>query len=824
MRATFQQDLRFALRQFRRNPGFTVAAVITLALGVGMTTAIFSLVNGIILRQLPFPDADQLIAISTLEFPDGVSATNTDAANHIDSSYPNFFDWREQNHTFQSLASSSYSQKLFSRMNGEGARVIAGARVSANLFETLGVAPALGRSFMPEEERPGHRVVVLSYELWVSDFASSPNVIGQDVLISDEPSTVVGVMPKGFHFPVDTPAYFWATFAADADGVVPTTSRRGWQRLSVIGRLKPGVRVDQGLADLNTIQARLAGSYTENRHRPAVSFAPLLDKSVSGVRSGLTFLLAAAFILLLIGCTNVAGLLLVRANARRSEFALRSALGASGRRVLRQLLLEAMLLALIGGTFGIIFAIGLLRIALHFIPSSFPRLYDVSVDGRVLAFAILLSALTALIFGLLPAWRMMRQDPAHALREGAISATGSSRRNRLHQSLIVVETALSFTLLVGSGLLIRTVVNVLKLEPGFDHERTVFFDIALTQKRYPDPGKVPYFEKIIPQFAAIPGVTRVSAAHPLPVYWPPSSWANINISGYPKDPDKTQGAISAVALPGYFETLSIPLLHGRTFTAHDNDAKSAPVAVINQSFARKYFPAENPVGRYFIPEVGPPEQSKIPREIVGVVGDTRTGDMWNPYQPEFFLPYAQEPTHQRPLVVMRVVGDRASYENAARKIVAAADPDAPFFGYHPLDEVIEKQAIESRFEAWVLSVFACVALLLSAVGLYAVLSYVVAQRTRELGLRMALGASRGNLLQSVLSRGLRLAFLGIGAGGLVSICASRLIRELLFKVAPLDPLVFAVVTLALVFVSVVSALVPALRAAWIEPMRCLRTE
>jgi predicted permease len=473
-----------------------------------------------------------------------------------------------------------------------------------------------------------------------------------------------------------------------------------------------------------------------------------------------------------------------------------------------------------GGALGIIFAFVLLRAGLRFIPSDFPRLYNIAIDGRVLAFAVLLSVVTALVFGLLPAWRMLRLDPAHALRKGSFHAAGGRRRNRLHQALVVAEAALSFTLLVGSGLLIRTVLNILNLEPGFDRQHTVSFDIALTQKRYPDPSKVPYFEKLIPQLAAIPGVESVSSAHPLPLYGRDTS-ESFTIPGHPTPPDNPPSAISAVAMPGYFETLSIPLLRGRTFALRDDDPKSAPVAVINQSFARKFFPAEDPIGRYFIPDVGP---SGIPRQIVGIVGDTRTGDMWNPYQPEFFLPYAQESTHQRPLVVMKVAGDPASYEKAARTIVAAADPDAPLFRYRTLAADIEKQAIEPRFEAWVVSIFAAVALLLSAVGLYAVLSYVVAQRTRELGLRMALGASRGDLLQLVLRRGLGLAFVGIGVGALMSVYASRLVTELLFKVAPLDPAVFFTVTLVLVLVSTVSALVPAVRAAWIEPMRCLRAE
>jgi putative ABC transport system permease protein len=818
--AILGQHLRFALRQLRRNPGFTVAAVVTLALGMSTTTAIFSVVNGIILSGLSFPHSEQLVAIDTLEFPEGAAGTNPAAASPVESSYPDFFDWRNNNHTFQGLACSWYVSRLFSKINGGGARVIPGARVSANLFSTLGVPPVWGRWFTPEEELPGHRVVMLSYELWVSEFASSPDAIGQTVLISDEPSTIVGVMPRDFHFPVDTPAYFWTTFAVDAEGVVPDTSVRGWGHLFVIGRMMPGTQVARASADLNMIQARLASTYPENRSRPAVSLSSLLDESVSEVRSALTFLLAAAGALLLIGCTNVAGLFLARMNGRRPELALRTALGASRPRILVQLLLEASLVAFVGAVFGILFALVLLRVGLRFIPDDFPRLYNIAIDERVFVFALLLSAGTTFVFGLLPAWSITRPDPGRALREGGFNATGSARRNRHQSALVIIESALSFTLLVGSGLLIRTVVNILKLEPGFDRQHTVAFDIALTQKRYPDPNKLAYFEKLIPQLAALPGVENVSVAHPLPLQGRDASESFI-IPGHPTSPDNPPTAISAVAMPEYFETLSIPLLRGRTFTPHDVDPKSAPIAVINRSLARAYFPAEDPIGRYLIPNVG---GSRVPRLIVGIVGDTRTGNLWNPYQPEFFLPYAQEPTHQRPLVVMKVMGDPSSYEDRARKIIAQADPEAPLFRYRTLSADTERQAIQPRFEAWVVSIFATVALMLSAVGLYAVLSYLVTERTRELGLRMALGATRGNLVKLVLSRGVGLSFTGIAAGFLVSYCASHLATELLFNVAPLDLAVFFTATVVLMSVSLVSALIPALRAASIEPMRCLRAE
>ncbi|HEV2988107.1 MAG TPA: ABC transporter permease [Candidatus Angelobacter sp.] len=818
-------DLIFAVRQFRRNPGFTVTLVLTLALGIGATTAIFGLIDGILLRPLPFPHAGQLMAVTTLEFPPGVSPENVAAANGTGTSYPDFFDWQRHNHTFESLASCDLVPRLFSKNRGENARVAIAARVSSNLFSTLGVVPALGRAFAKDEEQPGHRVVILSHEVWVSDFASSPDVIGQTVKISDEPSTIVGVMPSGFHYPIDGPADFWTTFAADNEGPSPNTARRAANRLNIVGRLKPGTNIHQAVSDMNAIQRGLAQQYSENRYRLGVSITPLLEAVVSDLRPTLALLFAAVGIVLIIGCANVAGLLLARASSRQPEMALRVALGASRARILRQLLTEALLFALAGGAVGIPLSFALLRIGLRFIPDNLPRLYDVGMDARVLGFAIALSALTTLFFGLLPSWKASRQDPATALTDRTFAVTSGRHRNRLHHVLVVAETALGFSLLIGSGLLIRSLINILVIDPGFDTKHTLAFNIALTEKRYPGASKIPFFNKLLPKLAALPGVERASGGHPLPFHG--SQFSNFTIPGHPASPDNMPAAISAVAEPGYFETLSIPLLRGRTFTDHDNDSNSAPVAVINQSFALKYFPGEAPIGRFLAPHINPPTESSgqtlTGREIVGIVGDVRTEDPWNPYQPEFFLPYAQDPLHQRPPVVLKVAGNPSAYANEVRRIVATLDPDVPVFDYRAFTNDLSRLASYPRFQAVIVSSFAILALLLAAVGLYAVLSYVVAQRTREFGLRMALGSSRSDVVQLVLRRGLALACIGIVIGLGISAFANRVISHTLFKVAALDRSVFLTVTIVLLLVSIIAALAPALRAASIEPTKALRS-
>jgi putative ABC transport system permease protein len=824
MLSTLLQDVTFALRYFRRSPGFAITAVLTLALGIGATTAIFSLIDGILLRPLPYPQPDQLVAIDTLEFPPGVAPSNIAAASSIGDSYPNFFDWRRQSHAFESLASYDNITRLFSKANGEGARVLDGGRITANLFSTLGVVPALGRTFTQEEELPGHRVAILSHELWVSDFGASPNAIGQTIKISDEPYVVVGVMPSSFHYPIGQPSSYWSTYSIDAEGRTPDTSIRDDERLSVVGRLKPGVGIQQALAELNTIQSGLAQQYSEDRYRLGVSVNPLLERDVADVRPALSLLFAAVGVVLIIGCANVAGLLLARANARRPEVALRTALGASRIRVVRQLLVEASLLAIAGGAAGILASFAFLRAGLHLIPSDLPRLYNIAIDGRVLAFAALLSACTSLIFGLLPAWRMSKSDPATALRDSGYTTTSGRHRNGLHHALIVAQTALGFTLLIGSGLLIRSMFNIIHISPGFDTTHTVYFDIALTNKVFPVPGKVRFIERVLPEFATIPGVERVSAGHPLPILWGRGTFTNLTIANHPNPPDHLPAAGAAAVMPGYFETLSIPLVRGRTIAAHDNDPKAALVAVINQTFARKYFSNEDPIGQYFTPAFEHSTEPVIARQIIGIVGDTRIDDMWDPYQPQFFLPYAQDPSHQRTMIVMKVAGDPRAYEDTIRRIVTAMDNEHPVFNYRTFADSIALQAAQPRFEAVLVSGFAAIALLLSALGLYAVLSYVVSQRVRELGLRMAFGASRSDILQLVLRRALILAGLGIAMGAAASIFAARFITDTLFQVEPLDRSVFLTVTLVLMFVSMIAALAPALRAASVEPMRMLREQ
>jgi putative ABC transport system permease protein len=782
MLSTVSQDVTFALRQFRRSPGFAIAAIVTLALGIGATTAIFTLVDGILLRPLPFPDRDRLVAINTLEFPPGVLTTNPAAGEPIGTSYPNYFDWQRQNHTFESIAAYQETARLFAKANNEGSQVIPCGRVSANLFLTLGVAPALGRTFTSEEEQPGHRVVILSHELWASAFAASRDVVGQTVKVSDEPSIVVGVMPAGFHYPVNQPALFWATYAANAEGRFPLTSIREDDVLHIVGHLKPGVTMTKALADLNTVQRQPAQQYPVNRFRPAVLLQPLLSEQVGDIRGVLTLLAASVGVVLLIGCANVAGLQLARGASRKGEMAVRTALGASRIRVVRQLLIESLLLAIGGGMIGWLVSIVFVRVGIRIVPRDIPRLLNVAVDTRVLMFALLLSIATAVIFGLLPAWRVSRSDPAQALRDGGLTMTAGLHRNRLHYALVVGETSLGFALLIGSGLLIKTMINLAHLDPGFDIEGTLHFDVALSQARYPDPTKVPFYKKLVAEIATVPGVIRVSAGHPIPGSGGGDSWTSFTIPGY-TDPTNLPACTVHAVMPGYFETVSIPLLRGRTFTEHENLATATPVAVVNRAFVRKYFPNEDPIGRYLTPRFEYSAEPILPRQIIGIVGDTLSGDPWDdPYGPRFFLPYAQYPTHTRPRVIMKVYGDPFSYEITMQAIAKRIDAEALVIDYGTLAGRVRETSVQPRFEAALVSAFAAIALLLSAIGLYAVLAYIVAERMRELALRVAFGGSRSHILAIVLRRALTLSVLGILAGAAASLLGKNLVDDFLFQV------------------------------------------
>jgi predicted permease len=814
-----RQDVRLVIRQLLRSPGFTLLATLTLALGIGATTVIFSLVHAILLKPLPFPHPEELQAIQTLQFPHGKKDLPVSAGNWVTTTYGDFFDWRDQNQSYQGLASYNAIVRLFDSESSGSARVLDASEASAGLFETLGVQPVLGRTFTRNDEQPGNRSVILSHDLWVSDFGSATDVIGRKVKVSDRVSTVIGVLPAAFRFPIDHPAEFWISSAwsvADARGnpeVVRTSEVQ-----EVVGRLKPGVTPAQANADLNTIQRNIARHYQQRSDEYAVDTAPEIEAFVYDLEKPLKLLMAAVSALLLIACCNVAGLLLARATGRSGEMAVRAALGASRWRVMRPLLIEALLLGVTGCLLGIGLAWSLLHIALRFVPQNIPRLDQVSLDWQVLAFAVGISLACSLGAGLLPAWRMRKVAPSLAMRENSGNATAGRGQHRLHSLLVIGETALGLILLVCSGLLMRSFQAAIHVDPGFNPNGLLTAGIALTDSRYTQAQMDNYFKQLMPKLHALPGVENVSAGLPLPLQGNERD-AEFQIVGRPASADHLPDEFMSIVEPNYFETLADPLLRGRLFTDFDHETESHKVAIVNQAFAKKYFPGRDPIGQHIILYIN--DSPYAEREIIGVVGDMKRVELRSDDTPEFFLPYAQALVH-RPTLVMRVAGDPSAYVHLLETTALSIDPEALVFQVRTMVESEMSSLDQQRFEAMLLSGFATFSLVLTAVGLYGMLAYMVAQRAREMGLRMALGAGRGNIIQLVLSRGLALATCGLAVGLVASFFASRLLTDLLFSIKPMDIPTYLGVTALLLAVAVCASLAPAFRAAQIDPIKTLR--
>ncbi len=811
------QDIRFAIRQVRKSPGFALTVVLTLALGIGATTGIFSLVNAVLLRPLPFPEPGRL-----MEMQHESRRTSIVAPQSL--SYPDFFDWRAQNRSFSAIA--SYRDSNDTLTNAGTARVLQTEIVSADFFRVLGIHPELGRDFLPEEEKAGHNAAMLSRQLWQTVFGSRSDIIGQTITLDGYAYTVAGVMPASFSFPYQNPApQLWTTPAGDAfdpDGDTPLTDQRGAHMLDVIGRLKPGVTPEQAQADLSHIDSNLAAQYPEsNKAFTSAQVKPQLDALIGDSRPALRILFAAVSLVLLIACGNVAGLLLARASNRRAEIAIRSALGASRAEIVRQVLIESLLLSCLGGAVGLGFSTVFLQGMLRFVPQNLPRLESISVDSTVLAFTVVVSVLTGLLFGVVPALRMSRLDPSAALRDGARSVTAGRGQHRLHSSLVVAETALGLLLLIGSGLFTRSFVRVLSVDPGFDRHHVLTADLSYPSgKGYAD--KVArFYEQLLPQAAALPGVKSTAAGWPLP-FSGDNIGVTFDIEGRPTAKGDEPSSDVHIVTPNFFSTLRIPILRGRDFAATDS-SNSQRVVIVSESFAKKFFPNENPIGRHIEPGLSDGIHPKAMHEIIAVVGDIKQRSLTREARPAFYLPLAQCGVTS-PSFVLRTGGDPTALATPLRALVGAANRDVPVYHVHTLEDMISSAASEPRFTTLLLSCFAGMALLLSAIGLYGVLSYMVAQRTSEMGLRMALGARRADLLALILRRGLILAAIGIVLGLSASAVLTRLVSSQLYGVGAFDPLTWMAVPVLLTAVSAMASLTPAWRAARVDPMKTLRDQ
>jgi predicted permease len=810
------QDLRFALRQLRKSHGFTLMSVLTLALGIGATTAVFSLVDTVLLHPLPFAQPDRLVALNTLEKQ---RAGSGPADVPADTSYPNFFDWRDRAHSFQSMASYQGGSFTLGLANTP-ARRIDGMTVSADFFRVLGINPALGRTFTRSEEQAGNRSVVISHSLWQTSFNANPSVIGQTLHLSEETYTIIGVMPATFQFPNAPDAQAFITPALTMEGKNPSGKQRGWNQLSVLARLAPGVDIAQGRAEMQTIQRSLAAQYPdEDAKETAVSVIPELQDVVGDIQRPLHILFAAVSFLLLIACANVAGLLLTRTAARRSELALRSALGATRPQIVRQLLLESLTLSFLGGLGGFLLAALALRLSPSFLPDDLPRIHELSLNPRVLLFALAASLLTGLLFGVFPAWRSARLDPAIALRDTTRSSTASRSQNRLHGALIVGETALSLILLVGAGLLIRSFNKLLSVDPGFNAQHLLTFRIGMPPKRFRDEKLLQLSQQLESRFAALPGVQASTFAYPMPLTHADMS-ITFSLPGHPTAPGEQPSARAGVVSSNFFQSMQMTLRHGRFFNATEDSPTSPATIIINQAFADRFFPGEDPVGKRIVSDLSSSDQVES-REVVGVVGNVTRMSLDEAPQPEYYIPFAQVPLGP-PTFAIRVAGDPATYENTVRTLVAQQDGSLPVFGMKT--NLLARSTTQQRFQTLLISAFAAIALLLSAIGLYAVLSYMVVQRTLELGLRMALGAQRSNVLSLVLKRGLLLCVTGLAVGLIASAALTRYLTTLLFHTPALDAFTFSATTLLLLTISVASCLIPAFRASRLDPNETLRQQ
>jgi putative ABC transport system permease protein len=806
---TLVRDVRYALRTLARTPGLTAAMVFVLALGIAASTAVFSVVNAVLLRPLPYAAPDRIVVLLH--------------GDRNPVSPANYLDWRRAAASFERMgAAEVWSPNLTGDDHPERVNAL---RITADIPPLLGVPPALGRPILAGEDRKGSdHVVVLGDGLWQSRYAGDPAILGRSITLDGEAYTVVGVMPPGFAFPPfwARGTQLWAPLSLEERAI-----NRGGSSLRVFARLREGSTLDQARAEMTAITARLEEEFP-GTHRD-LTVRPLLDVVVGDVRPALLVLLGAVGFVLLVTCANVAHMLLARAAARRKEIALRAALGASRTRILRQLLTESLVLALAGGAAGLLLARAGVRALVALGPPGLPRLESVALDGRVLAFALVVSLGTGLAFGLVPALQATRRDLADALREGERGSTESGGRGRLRSVLVSSELALALVLLVGAGLMIRSFVALQAVDPGFDRRNVLSMIVSVAGTASADPARrVPFFEDVVRDAAALPRVVSASAINHLPLAGDIWGWP-FRVEGRPEPrPGEEPTATYRVVLPGYFKTMGIPLRRGRDVS--DEDRAGAPgVVVVNESLAARHWPGEDAIGkRLALADRDGPSWLTV----VGVVKDTVRGRWGAPPEDELFLPYAQVRRYvENPsshfaylTLVVRTSGDPASLASALRSAVWAREKNAPISDVRVLEEVVEGATAQPRFYVLLLGAFAAVALALAAVGIYAVISFSVARRTNEIGIRVALGAEPGDVLRLVVGQGLRVGLVGALAGIAGALALTRLMSTMLYGVGSHDPATFACVVVLLAVVALLASYLPARRATRIDPLRALRYE
>ena len=800
------QDVRYAVRGYARTPAFTLVVITTLALGIGASTAIFSLVNGILLRPLPFADADRLV------FADEV----TPQGNHISVSWPNFLDWRERQRGFASLAASRHELVILT--GGDRPERLIGRRVTANFFQTLGVAPVIGRSFTDADDRPDAApVAIVSDQFWKNGLGGSSDVVGKVLVLSGVAHTIVGVLPPGFQY---SQPYSVFIAMGPASGDKYLRDRGNHEGYFALGRLKPGVTLDAARQNLRAIAADLQREYPNTNSGISATAELLLSRTVTNVRSTLYVLLGAVGFLLLIACANVANLLIARGTARQHELAVRAALGGGRSRLSAQLLVESTLVSLAGGAVGVGLAAALLRVLIRVAPEGTPRIGDVSLDGTALAFAFAAAAACGIAFGAFPAFQASSASGQQTVVRGR-SGGASARTHRLRRGLMVFEVALALMLLTGAGLMIRTLQELAHVDTGFraDHLLTVRASLAGPHWD-PQPTRAAFFVDLLPRLAAIPGVQSAGISSGLPIDG--SNWNSVFIvSGKPVPPraDLPSSAFTP-ASAGYLETLGTRLLRGRLLDARDN-ATSPHTIVVNETLAKKMWPGEDPIGQRL--KQGWPEWKTPWREVVGVVADVKLEGLAEPTPMQVYLPIAQEPPEDFAIAV-RTAGDPQAARSAVEAAVRSLDRDVPTYSVRTMDELVGSSTARERMSALVLVVFAAVALVLASVGLYGVVAHGVTERTHEIGVRMALGAKTADVLALVVGQGLATTIAGVAIGLAGAVALSRAIQSVLFGVKATDPATLAAVVAILVSVALVACYIPARRAILVDPTAALRSE
>lgn len=801
---TLWQDLRFGVRVLWKNPGFTIVAVMTLALGIGANTAIFSIVNAVVLRPLPYKDPDRIMILL------GNNPQRELTQNAV--APPDFLDWRAQSRSFSEMA--AFESTIFRHTAEAGAERLNGYSVTANFFDLMGEKPLLGRVFTADEEKPGNNdVAILSETVWRRHFGADPGIVGRTAKMNDRVFTIVGIMRETFKFP-DTTAEVWQPLAFNSEELQDRTD----YRLVVVGRLKNGVTFEGARSEMETISRQLEQAYPATNTGWSVFMQPLQENLVGFLRPAMFILLGAVFFVLLIACVNVASLLSARMTSRRKEVALRTAIGATRLRILRQLLTESVLLGLIGGTFGVLLAILGVKVLVSFIPPSIPRVSEIGIDPTVLAFTLLVSVLTGLIFGLMPAWQTTHTELNEVLKESSRGSTGGKSQARFRNVLVVTELVLSLVLLIGAGLLIRSFVAMRNVDPGFRAEGVlVNSQLVLPPQKYAEGNRgVAFFKELFERVKALPGVESVGGITALPLQGN-SRLQAYAVAGRPSQPQGQElTAVINTVGADYFQTMSIPLRRGRMFTERDDD-KAPKTVIINETLARRIFSEQDPLGQRLYLRGG-----NTPYEVVGVVGDAKQFDLTGDTSPEIFTHFLESPVTFM-YVLARTKGDPTSLAMPIRREVQAIDPDQPV-GNRTLTQQFESSISQPRFYALLLGLFAAVALILASIGIYGVMSYMVAQRTHEIGIRMALGAQRRDVFRIVVGQGLKLALVGVGVGLGLSFLASRLLSSLLFGVSALDPTTYVIIPLILTGVAAAACFIPARRATKIDPLIALRNE